>query len=186
MICRPLSFMHAHPKSRQLASTGGRMSNRSLSIFLALIVVAAVFPLAAAQQPVQAKLAAGALANIPLTFEANHGQFDAPVRFLSRTPRYTMFLTPTETVLRLRDAGAQNDVVRWHLGGASSAPLIRGEQPLETRTNYFRGNQQRIEYDFTLAPNANPKQIRLVFDGVESLTLAKDGALILRTPHAQL
>jgi hypothetical protein len=193
------------------------MSNRFLSIFLALIVVAAVFPLAAAQQPVQAKLAAGALANIPLTFEANHGQFDAPVRFLSRTPRYTMFLTPTETVLRLRDAGAQNDVVRWHLGGASSDPLIRGEQPLETRTNYFRGNdrrnwrtdvenfgqvryervypgvdlvfrgnQQQVEYDFTLAPNANPKQIRLVFDGVESLTLAKDGALILRTPHGQL
>src|ERR1043165_1097382 len=217
MICRPLSFMHAHPKSRQLASTGGRMSNRSLSIFLAFIVVAAVFPLAAAQQPVQAKLAAGALANIPLTFEANHGQFDAPVRFLSRTPRYTMFLTPTETVLRLRDAGAQNDVVRWRLSGASSDPVIRGEQPLETRTNYFRGNdrrnwrtdvenfgqvryervypgvdlvfrgnQQQIEYDFTLAPNANPKQIRLVFDGVESLTLAKDGALILRTAHGQL
>src|ERR1043165_5857047 len=193
------------------------MSNRSLSIFLALIVVAAVFPLAAAQQPVQAKLAAGALANIPLTFEANHGQFDAPVRFLSRTPRYTMFLTPTETVLRLRDAGAQNDVIRWRLSGASSDPVIRGEQPLETRTNYFRGNdrrnwrtdvenfgqvryervypgvdlvfrgnQQQIEYDFTLAPNANPKQIRLVFDGVGSLTLAKDGALILRTPHGQL
>lgn len=119
------------------------MSTRSLSTFVALMMVAVVFPLTAAQRPAQAKLAAGALKNMPLTFEANRGQFDTPVRFLSRTARYTMFLTPTETVLRLRDGGAQSDVVRWHLSGASSDPLIRGEQPLETRTNYFRGNDRR-------------------------------------------
>jgi hypothetical protein len=95
----------------------------------------------AAQQPAQAKLAAGALARVPLTFEANHGQFDAPVRFLSRTPRYTMFLTPNETVLQMH--GAQHDVIRWHLSGANPDPAIRGERPLETRTNYFRGNDRR-------------------------------------------
>src|SRR6266404_3401397 len=100
------------------------MSCRSLSIFLASIVLG-VFPLMAAQQPARAKLAAGVLAKVPLTFEANHGQFDAPVRFLSRTPRYTMFLTPSETVLRLN--GSQHDVIRWHLSGASSEPGIRGE-----------------------------------------------------------
>ncbi|HEX3068708.1 MAG TPA: SBBP repeat-containing protein [Thermoanaerobaculia bacterium] len=169
----------------------------------------------AAQQPAPAKLAAGALAKLPLTFEANHGQFDAPVRFLSRTPRYTMFLTPNETVLQLH--GAQHDVIRWHLSGASATPDIRGEQPLETRTNYFhgsdrrnwrtdvdnfaqvryehvypgvdlvfRGNQQQVEYDFTLAPNANPKQIRFAFDGVDSMKTDKDGSLLLRTPHGTL
>ncbi|HEY6141509.1 MAG TPA: SBBP repeat-containing protein, partial [Thermoanaerobaculia bacterium] len=162
-------------------------------------------------------VSADALGKLPITFEANQGQTDAAVRFISRSPRYTMFLTPTETVLRLRDAGAQNDVVRWHLSGASSAPRIRGEQPLETRTNYFRGNdrrnwrtdvenfaqvryervypgvdlvfrgnQRQVEYDFTLAPNANPKQIRFAFDGVDSMTVGNDGALVLRTPHGQL
>ena len=189
------------------------MSCKSLSILLASVVLG-VFPLMAAQPHVQASSAA-ALAKVPLTFEANHGQFDAPVRFLSRTPRYTMFLTPNETVLRLN--GAQHDVIRWHLSGASSNPGIRGEQPLETRTNYFRGNdrknwrtdvdnfgqvryervypgvdlvfrgnQQQVEYDFTIAPNANPKQIRFAFDGVDSMTTDKDGALHLRTPHGTL
>ena len=190
------------------------MSCRSLSIFLACVVLG-VFPLMAAQQPAPAKFAAGALAKVPLTFEANHGQFDAPVRFLSRTPRYTMFLTPSETVLQMH--GAQHDVIRWHLSGANSNPGIRGERPLETRTNYFRGsdrknwrtdvdnfaqvryervypgvdlvfrgNQQQVEYDFTLAPNANPKQIRFAFDGVDSMTTNKDGSLLLRTPHGTL
>jgi len=169
----------------------------------------------AAKQPPAAKLAAGAFAKLPLTFEANHGQFDAPVRFLSRTPRYTMFLTPNETVLQLN--GAQRDVIRWHLSGANADPGIRGEQPLETRTNYFRGNdrknwrtdvdnfgqvryervypgvdlifrgnQQQVEYDFTIAPNANAKQIRFAFDGVDSMTTNKDGSLLLRTPHGTL
>jgi uncharacterized membrane protein YdjX (TVP38/TMEM64 family) len=190
------------------------MSCRSLSIFFACVVLG-VFPLMAAKQPPAAKLAAGAFAKLPLTFEANHGQFDAPVRFLSRTPRYTMFLTPNETVLQLN--GAQHDVIRWHLSGANSDPTIRGEQPLETRTNYFRGNdrknwrtdvdnfgqvryervypgvdlvfrgnQQQVEYDFTIAPNANPKQIRFAFDGVDSMTTDKDGSLLLRTPHGTL
>ena len=190
------------------------MSCRSLSIFFACVILG-VFPLMAAKQPPAAKLAAGAFAKLPLTFEANHGQFDAPVRFLSRTPRYTMFLTPNETVLQLN--GAQRDVIRWHLSGANADPGIRGEQPLETRTNYFRGNdrknwrtdvdnfgqvryervypgvdlifrgnQQQVEYDFTIAPNANAKQIRFAFDGVDSMTTNKDGSLLLRTPHGTL
>jgi hypothetical protein len=39
--------------------------------------------------------------------------------------------------------GAQHDVIRWHLSGANPDPAIRGERPLETRTNYFRGNDRR-------------------------------------------
>ena len=183
-----------------------------LPSFSLLFLVFLVFPLSAAP-----KAPAGALSNMPLSFEANHGQFDAQVRFLSRTPRYTMFLTPHETVLRLRGAGAEEDVVRWHLGGASSDPRIRGEQPLETRTNYLRGSsrrnwqtgvenfaqvryqrvypgidlvfhssQQQVEYDFAVAPKADPRQIRVSFDGVDSLTVDTTGVLVLRTPHGEL
>lgn len=35
----------------------------------------------------------------PLSFEANVGQFEAPVHFLARGPGYRMFFTPTEAVL---------------------------------------------------------------------------------------
>src|SRR6266852_2618333 len=39
------------------------------------------------------------LARIPLFFEVNKGQTDSRVRFLTRSSGYTLFLTPTETVL---------------------------------------------------------------------------------------
>src|SRR5512136_987886 len=45
--------------------------------------------------------------NPPLTFEANHGQVDGRVRFLSRGPGFTLFLTADEAVLSLK-APAQN------------------------------------------------------------------------------
>ena len=38
---------------------------------------------------------------LPLGFEANHGQTDAQVKFLSRTSEYTLFLTGNEAVLTL-------------------------------------------------------------------------------------
>ena len=39
---------------------------------------------------------------LPLSFEANHGQSDSRVDFLSRGSGYTLFLTPTEAMLSLR------------------------------------------------------------------------------------
>ena len=45
-----------------------------------------------------------AYGKLPLYFEANRGQTDSLVKFLSRVPRSTLFLTPTEAVLALRSA----------------------------------------------------------------------------------
>jgi hypothetical protein len=39
--------------------------------------------------------------NLPLHFEANQGQTDEQVKFLSRGKGYTLFLTPTEAVMVL-------------------------------------------------------------------------------------
>src|SRR3972149_6285606 len=44
---------------------------------------------------------------LPLAFEANQGQTDSQVQFLSRGAGYTLFLTPTESVLALREPQAQ-------------------------------------------------------------------------------
>ncbi|MGH7790783.1 MAG: hypothetical protein ACREOB_00570, partial [Thermodesulfobacteriota bacterium] len=43
-----------------------------------------------------------AYGKLPLSFEANQGQTNAQVKFLSRGSGYTLFLTPTEAVLTLR------------------------------------------------------------------------------------
>ena len=50
----------------------------------------------AKRQPVRVNYA-----RLPLSFEANHGQTDRRVKFLSRGSGYTLFLTPTEGVLAL-------------------------------------------------------------------------------------
>ena len=50
---------------------------------------------------VQARLAE-AYGRLPLSFELNDGQAERKVRFLSRGPGYTLFLTPSEAVFSLR------------------------------------------------------------------------------------
>lgn len=50
----------------------------------------------------------------------------------------------------------------------------------------FHSNERQLEYDFMVAPGADATNIRLRFDGVERLTLANEGALILKTPAGDL
>ena len=49
---------------------------------------------------------------LPLSFEANHGQTDERVKFLSRTSAYSLFLTADEAVLTLRGKKAKNPAPR--------------------------------------------------------------------------
>src|ERR1700678_3457190 len=44
---------------------------------------------------------------LPLSFEANHGQTDGRVKFLSRTGAYTLFLTGDEAVMALSGRAAK-------------------------------------------------------------------------------
>jgi hypothetical protein len=43
----------------------------------------------------------------------------------------------------------------------------------------YYGNQRQLEYDFVVAPGADPKRIRLAFDGADRMTLDKNGDLLL-------
>ena len=45
----------------------------------------------------------------------------------------------------------------------------------------FYGNQRHLEYDFTVAPGANPKVISLKIDGAQKLAINSHGDLILHT-----
>ena len=45
----------------------------------------------------------------------------------------------------------------------------------------YYGNQQQLEYDFTVAPGADPGVIRLAFSGAESMALDAQGDLVLHT-----
>lgn len=45
----------------------------------------------------------------------------------------------------------------------------------------YYGNQNRLEYDFVVAPKADPNAIRLSYSGVDRLALGQDGSLELHT-----
>jgi hypothetical protein len=90
----------------------------------------------------QARISA-AYGKLPLTFEANEGQVERPVKFLARGPGATLFLTPTEAVLSLGGAQHKTAVVRMQLVGANRAPHLSGLDLQETRSNYFIGNDSR-------------------------------------------
>jgi hypothetical protein len=78
--------------------------------------------------------------NFPLVFEANQGQTDAQVKFLSRGPGYSVFLTQNEAVVRLRPSqGAQSSALRMKLLNANVRE-ISGQDELPGTSNYFPGS----------------------------------------------
>src|SRR5580704_13918948 len=50
----------------------------------------------------------------------------------------------------------------------------------------YRGTEGRIEYDFSIASNADPNRIKLHIDGAENVSLAPDGDLIIKTTDGYL
>ncbi len=183
----------------------------------------------------QQKIAASAI-KIPLFFEANAGQTDPSVRFLTRSGGYTMFLTPTETVLvegkngivsgdklgkgltafRADAKNSKQSVLRMELLGANTAPEFHGLQELPGKVNYligkdeaawhtnvalfsevqvtkvypgvdllFHGDQRQLEYDFVVAPGADPGRIGFKIRGAKKIEIAANGDLILHTADSE-
>ena len=50
----------------------------------------------------------------------------------------------------------------------------------------YYGNQQQLEYDFVVAPKANPRTIRLLFAGAEKMSINAEGDLLLHTPSGDV
>src|SRR5687768_15851000 len=93
------------------------------------IAAAAALCLTAALRLPTAKPLTGAnvIERPELAFEANRGQTDPNVKYLSRGPGYTMLLTGKEAVVRLsgRQAGAAKQAtVKMTLVGAKPAPKV--------------------------------------------------------------
>jgi hypothetical protein len=158
---------------------------------------------------------------IPLSFEVNRGQTAAQVDFLSQGNGYSLFLTPTETVLSLQKqapaGGSAADVpdsivLRSQFVGADPQPQVVGLDELAGTSNYFigsdpgqwhtnianygqveyqnlypgvdlvfYGNQRQLEYDYVVAPGADPGVIKQAIDSVESMTIDGQGNLVLHT-----
>jgi hypothetical protein len=167
---------------------------------------------------------------LPLSFEANHGQTDSRVKFLSRTSGYSLFLTEDEAVLALSGKDAKTKVkivgmaskpqsrtalkggvLRMKLRNANPAAKVSGVDELSGTSNYFigndpakwrtsvptyakvkydgiysgidlvyYGNQRQLEYDFIVAPKADPHRIQFDVRGAERVRREKNGDLVLK------
>jgi hypothetical protein len=123
----------------------------------------------ASKSPVDQSAILEAYGQLPLSFEPNAGQADARVKFLSRGPGYTVFLTNDEAVLALSAGGSKGKqgssgessalpmagfhdlssprpepgrtsaVLRMHLIGANKNAQVAGADQLPGTTNYFVG-----------------------------------------------
>ncbi len=171
-----------------------------------------------------------AYGQMPMSFEANQGQTDGQVKFLSRGSGYNLFLTEKEAVLtlakkqkktigeQLKDERPEPEMaLRMKLLAANPQPQVAGLTELPSRSNYFIGNdpqqwrtniptyakvkyqevypgiglvyygkQQQLEYDFLIAPGADPKDIKLVFEGADKIELDPQGDLVLHTAEGQV
>lgn len=163
----------------------------------------------------------------PLLFEKNEGQTDSRAAFLARGDGYTVFVTPSEAVLKLKSravehrspfvkpgheqerlAQSHTSVLRMGLVNANPRAKVTGEGSQPTRVSYLRGagshsqvatyakarcrevypgvdlvyygNQRQLEYDFVVAPGADPRQIRFQMDGAKDVAVAPEGHLAIR------
>src|SRR5262249_27828214 len=87
---------------------------------------------------------ASMVGQVPLSFEANLGQTDPSVQFLSRGSGSTLFLTPTAAVLSLqKTAGVgtpgQGAALFMRFVGANPAPRVFGQDELPGKVNDFTG-----------------------------------------------
>jgi len=208
---------------------------------------ASELPAAPASSPAIAPIARAramkTYAALPMMFEANSGQSDPRVKFLSRAPGYTLFLTDKEAVLSLLTAppasasahaaqgsqkspGPQPDkseapsltrFVRLKFAGGNTPTAISGRDQLPGKTSYFlgndpkqwhrnianyegveyrgvypgvdvvfHGNQQRLEYDFIVAPGADPHAIALDVEGAKRVRITPRGDVVLGVGQSEL
>src|SRR5438874_4773048 len=97
---------------------------------------------ASLRPPSSAPVSAAQIYAIPMHFQKNAGQVDEQVKFLSRGPGYTLFLSPTEALLSLSgqdSAGGSN--LRMTLINGNPETKLQGVDQLEGTFNYLIGNQ---------------------------------------------
>jgi photosystem II stability/assembly factor-like uncharacterized protein len=126
--------------------------------------------------------AAEAYAGLPIAFEANYGQADRQVKYLSRSSGCNLYLTANQAVVSLRqsarfsshggdsnsaNAGPHSCTLRMKLAGASDATRITGLNELPGKTNYFIGNDPKKWR--TNVPSYSSVKFQNVYPGVDVL-----------------
>jgi hypothetical protein len=166
------------------------------------LVCFAFSPAAQAETPEPAKVDKATRARVsesygklPLSFEANKGQQDGQVKFLSRGSGYNLFLTNREAVMVLtkpeepapqpakkaahatlsQKPKRQSIVLRTQLIGANPAGKVTGEEELQGNVNYFIGDDP-AKWRTGVATYARVRY-REVYPGIDLVYYGNQGQL---------
>ena len=154
-------------------SASGSGAASSLAIAQAAFSATSTTGAASTAQPI----ASPDYGNLPMRFEANQGQTDPSVKFLSRGSGYTLFLTATDAVLSLQNAASAADdssesvqaspaaVLRTELVGANPTPNVSGLDLLPAQSNYIFGGDPSQWH--TNVSNYGRVQYQNVYPGVD-------------------
>jgi hypothetical protein len=164
---------------------------------------------AEADSPTARPRAFEAYAKLPLYFEPGSSSPQGPVDFVARGQGYAMRVTPqgamlvlgrdkSGTTLRMRLLDASPDArIAGERALTGRINYFRGSDPSQWRTDQtvyaavramgvypgidlvYYGNQRRLEYDFVVAPGADPGKIGLALDGAITIE-PQTGDLVAR------
>lgn len=78
-----------------------------------------------------------------------------------------------------------NDPGKWRTNVAHYAK-VKYENVYPGIDKVYYGNQRQVEYDWIVAPGADPSQIRQVFDGADRLVIDQNGDLVIHTRDGRI
>jgi uncharacterized repeat protein (TIGR01451 family) len=160
----------------------------------------------------ESSVAKAALLNLPLSFEPGSN----PNQFFVRGSGYRLVLTPSQATIVVENHAREKilsmKLEGANVGAKSEAinPLagkrnyLIGDDPSKWRTNVptyagvrydevypgisvlYYGRQGRLEYDFKIAPGANPQAIRFAFNRELRPRIAANGDLVLQFAGGEL
>lgn len=170
------------------------MSTFVRSVFALALLVSASVAGAAEMQTATAPAS-------PLTFEINRGQTASQVLYLARSREGILFFTDAGVTVSVPQRGS----FRILFDGANAQHQIAAEQALLARSNYldpqhgnsitgianyaglryanvypgidvrFYGSEHHLEHEFVLAAGADPTQISLRLEGIDSTRIDANG-----------
>lgn len=175
-------------------------------LFAALLLWLVLRPAASAERPLPGITQAPDYAKLPLAFEPSRGRTGAD--FVARSAAGTAQIGSSGAELTLGEGPRASTIGLRVVGGARREPStrerlpgvvndLRGDDhsrwrthlPTFERVRYSRvypgidldwhGTQGRLEYDFRVAPGADPGRISMRIAGADRVRLARDGDLVL-------
>lgn len=152
--------------------------------------------------------------SLPLYFEEVGGEPGGQTRFRVRGGGGALWISATEAWLAQR--GPSTAVLRLSLVGANPQASLQGRAALPGRVNdltgkgppwrtelpvyravearqvypgidlVYYGTQRQLEFDFIVAPGADPNAIELALDGAADVEITDQGELMVHTPAGQV